>query len=68
MKAGVGTGWADGKTWAGGKGRERGNGDTERPMGVGLREQGKRDRAGTETYSGSGVIKVAEGSALRTKN
>lgn len=35
MKAGVETGWADGKAWAGGKGREEGNGDGERPTGVG---------------------------------
>lgn len=67
MKAGVETGWADGKAWAGGKGRERGNGDGERPTGVGLREQGTRAQAGVEAYSGSGIIKVAEGSALKTE-
>lgn len=30
VKAGAEIGWADGKAWAGGKGRERGNGDVER--------------------------------------
>lgn len=51
----------DGKAWAGGKGREKGNRDGERPTRVGLREQGPG------ACPGSGIVKVDEGSALKTK-
>lgn len=43
--------------------------DGERPPGVGVREQGARglSRMGIEAYSESGVIKMAEVSALQRK-
>ena len=43
--------------------------DGERPRGAGLREQGTRSlsRKGIEAYSESGMIKMAEASALKRK-
>lgn len=62
MKAGVETGMME-KRGLVGKGREKEGMETGR----GPRESGTGARAGIEACPGSGIIKVAEGSALKIK-